>query len=115
MSDPRDLLEERRLDLGLTQFAVARELGITQPHYSKVMGRVANLAPELQERITRWLADRPPLHTKRKHDEELLVLTRAIERNSRRLAVLLSRQGKTGPRRQVTRTRSRREVRKHKS
>jgi transcriptional regulator with XRE-family HTH domain len=105
MSDSRDLVEARRLALGLTQFAVARELGITQPHYSKVMGGVANLPPELEERILRWLEDRPRPVSRPSEEREVLVLTRKIERNSRRLAVLLTRQGRAAPKRAVTRTR----------
>lgn len=107
MTDILDEMEERRLALGLTQFAVAQELGITQPHYSKVVGRAVPLVSDLQDRMAGWLKDRPPPPDAPRQDSEILDLTRAIERQSRRLAVLLTRKGKAAPRRRLGRTRSR--------
>ncbi|KRE21709.1 hypothetical protein ASE66_28085 [Bosea sp. Root483D1] len=55
MSELLSEVEGRRLQVGLSQRAVARAIGISQPHYSKVVGGLANLPKELEERLVVWL------------------------------------------------------------
>lgn len=49
-----DEMEERRLDAGLSQTALAARLGISQPHYSKVVGGVVTLTGDLADRMAAW-------------------------------------------------------------
>ncbi|WP_394072681.1 helix-turn-helix domain-containing protein [Roseixanthobacter glucoisosaccharinicivorans] len=55
MSELLSTVEERRLQAGLSQREVARAVGITQPHYSKVVGGLASLPSELEDRLVAWL------------------------------------------------------------
>jgi transcriptional regulator with XRE-family HTH domain len=55
MSELLSTIEERRLKSGLSQREVARAVGITQPHYSKVVGGLASLPKELEDRLIAWL------------------------------------------------------------
>ena len=58
MTDVLRFLEAARRDSGLTQSAVARDLGMTQGHYSKVVRGIAPLSLRLGGRIEKWLAMR---------------------------------------------------------
>ena len=93
MDDFLDVVEQRRLEAGVTQASAARALGITQPHYSKVVGGVAALTPELEQRLRVWLAndlpDRSDRAVSQKERARILELTRLIQRNLRELNGLL--------------------------
>lgn len=99
MTDLLDLVEKRRLSLGRTQAAVASACGITQPHYSKVVGRLVVLTDHLEVRMQEWLEENPATAGVHEHNSEIVALSRAIVSSSRRLAGLLSGQGRTPPRR----------------
>ena len=107
MSKILDDIEDVRMRLGLTQLAVARPLGITQPHYSKVVGRAVALPDDLAQRMARWTKDQTVEEPAKNGDREMLELTRSIERQSKRLATLLAQQGRAPAKRRVARTRSR--------
>lgn len=107
MSKILDDIEDVRMRLGLTQLAVARPLGITQPHYSKVVGRAAALPDDLAQRMVQWTKDQTFEAPTTKGDREMLELTRSIERQSKRLATLLAQHGRAPTKRRVARTRSR--------
>jgi len=107
MSNILDDIEDARMRLGLTQLAVARPLGITQPHYSKVVGRAAALPDDLAQRMAQWTKDQAVETPVRNGDREMLELTRSIERQSKRLATLLAAHGRAPNKRRVARTRSR--------
>lgn len=55
MNELLSSVEERRLKAGLSQREVARAVGITQPHYSKVVGGLVSLPRELEDRLVAWL------------------------------------------------------------
>lgn len=101
-----DDIEDVRLRLGVTQLAVARRLGITQPHYSKVVGRTATLPDDLAQRMRAWTNEQTVPVRELEGDREMLELTRSIERQSKRLATLLAQQGRAPTKRRVERTRS---------
>jgi hypothetical protein len=107
MSKILDDIEDVRLRLGLTQLAVARPLGITQPHYSKVVGRAAALPDDLAQRMAQWMEDQAVGTAAKSGDREMFELTRSIERQSKRLATLLAGHGRVPAKRRVARTRSR--------
>lgn len=107
MSNILDNIEDVRLRLGLTQLAVARPLGITQPHYSKVVGRTAALPDDLAQRMLTWTQEQKLPPRAEDDDREMLELTRSIERQSKRLATLLAQHGRAPAKRRVVRTRSR--------
>lgn len=107
MSNILDDIEDVRMRLGLTQLAVARPLGITQPHYSKVVGRAAALPDDLAQRMVRWTKDQTVEPPVKNGDREMLELTQSIERQSKRLATLLAQHGRAPTKRRVARTRSR--------
>lgn len=106
MSKILDDIEDLRLRLGLTQLTIARRLGITQPHYSKVVGRTATLPDDLAQRMRAWTTEQTVPARTREGDREMLELTRSIERQSKRLATLLAQQGRAPTKRRVARTRS---------
>lgn len=58
MSELLSAVEEQRLRAGLSQREVARAVGITQPHYSKVVGGLVSLPRELEDRLATWLSAR---------------------------------------------------------
>ena len=108
MADVKARVEDRRLELGLTQRSVASALGITQPHYSKVVGGVAALTAEMDAAMEAWLAPgagggpapaAPALPIGRAKR-----LARSIERQLRQLSHLLEADGTAAVRRPVTRT-----------
>lgn len=99
-----DDIEDVRLRLGLTQLAVARRLGITQPHYSKVVGRTATLPDALAQRMLAWTKTQTVQARAEEGDREMLELTRSIERQSKRLATLLAQHGRAPTKRRVART-----------
>jgi transcriptional regulator with XRE-family HTH domain len=101
-----DEIEDMRLRLGLTQLAVARSLGITQPHYSKVIGRTVGLSDHLALRMIAWTKDQLVPAQADEENREMLELTRSIERQSKRLATLLAQHGRAPTKRRVTRTRT---------
>jgi len=87
-------IEERRLALGLSQLAVAIRLGITQPHYSKVVGGVARLTPEMADAMHAWIADTPtPTERSDRRSSRIRTLTRSIERQLRELNALVGEEG----------------------
>lgn len=99
MTDLLHRVEERRLGLGMTQAAVAASCGITQPHYSKVVGGLVGLTGDLEARLETWLARAPAAEVALDSSSEIIALTREIVSSSRRLASLLAQQGKGIPRR----------------
>lgn len=107
MSKVLDDIEDIRLRLGLTQLAVAGPLGITQPHYSKVVGRAVALPDDLAQRMLAWTKEQKVEPLTEGGNREMLELTRSIERQSKRLATLLAQHGKAPTKRRVARTRSR--------
>lgn len=58
MTDSIQAADVARRRLRLRQGEVARELGITQGHYSKVLNRHAPLTHKLDQRIMEWLSSR---------------------------------------------------------
>jgi transcriptional regulator with XRE-family HTH domain len=100
MTDILSTVEKRRISLGQTQAAVAAACGITQPHYSKVVGGLVGLTGKLEERLNQWLQGNPSHRETSELDSEILTLTREIASKSKRLAVILARSGKAPPRRQ---------------
>lgn len=99
MTDLLHRVEERRLGLGMTQAAIAASCGITQPHYSKVVGGLVGLTGDLKARLETWLAGVPAAEVALDANSEIIALTREIASNSRKLALLLARQGRGAPRR----------------
>ena len=99
MTDVRRLLEERRLGTGLTQGAVADALGITQPHYSKVVGGVVPLTGALAARMSAWIGQAAPARRSRADPggadgKRIRQLVRSISRDLRELDALLGPDGK---------------------
>lgn len=91
-------IEERRIALGLSQRAVADQLGITQPHYSKVVGGLAALTPAMAEAMHAWIDGSPvPQGKTDLHVKRIRTLTRDIERKMRELNALVG-SGGTGRR-----------------
>ena len=86
-------IERRRVGARLTQAALASRLGVTQGHYSKVVGRIIPLSSRLAESMGEWIeADR----TERRavaDDEEIAELARSIQTDARRLALLIRQSG----------------------
>lgn len=104
-----DQVEERRLDAGLSQTAVAARLGISQPHYSKVVGGVATLTGDLATLMVDWLKANPSaaVHGGDRRDQ-IRKLSRSLERDLRQLNSLLAVEGRGSGRRGPQRTRDRR-------
>ena len=104
MSDIRALMENARLARRLTQRQVATELGISQPHYSKVMGGVVPLATALERKVVTWLdaasTVAPDIDT-RTGDGRAYALMHSIQRQIRELASLLAVPGAARPRRRT--------------
>lgn len=108
MTDVVRLIEERRMAVGLTQRSVAKALGVSQPHYSKVIGGVVALTPRLEELMEGWLKKAPVgRQASSRHNERIGKLTRSIERQIRELNELLVSEGFKPARRPTRRTRSR--------
>lgn len=108
MRDLLERVEDKRLASGLSQRAVARELSISQPHYSKVVGGVAQLTPAIADAMAAWLGKAGPVSTL--PDEQasrIRALTRSIERTLRELNSLLAEGGVRGRKRGSRRTRRR--------
>lgn len=88
----RDVERKRSVER-LTQTALAEQLGVSQPHYSKVVGGIVPLSADLAERMARWLASSAPLpRTSRKYDE-IDELARSIRADARRLSQLIKATG----------------------
>lgn len=108
MTEVTQDVERRRLEVGLSQKAVAARLGISQPHYSKVVGGVVTLTDDLASLMAEWLNSNPvavmPSGDRRLRIREL---SRSIERDLRRLNSLISEESGSG-RRSPQRTRDRR-------
>lgn len=106
MNRPLSSVEEQRLKLGLTQRAVARALGISQPHYSKIAAGQASASPELAERAATWLGQQEPSAVLSKADaSRIRELTRSIEHQLRELNKILDVLGVGNVRRVISRTR----------
>ncbi|GEM71955.1 MAG: hypothetical protein GY736_08935 [Sphingomonas sp.] len=104
MSDLLDQVETRRLALAISQKTVAERLGITQPHYSKVVGRLVVLTPRMEEAMRGWLDDVPtPPATLGPRASRIRSLTRSIQRQLRELNALVEQDGAQS-RRPPTRT-----------
>lgn len=105
MSEILQHLEDRRVGTGLLQRDVAAALGITQPHYSKLVGGLVTLTPQMHEKIERWLDQIEPdmdagvrgiaksLDT---NGVEVRQLVRGLEAQVRSLKRLLNERG-SGP------------------
>lgn len=113
MTDVRRLLEEERLRAGLTQRALALALGVTQPHYSKVVGGVVPLTGELAARMSAWMENKAPVpagqsrpHLSGTRADRARRLALSIARDLRELSAILRVDGKDGGR-LPKRTRSR--------
>jgi len=90
----RDRLDERRRALGLTQRAVADALGVTQPHYSKMVGGIVPITDHRAAEMELWLratsaAPVPPGPRSARMER----LARSIERQVAELARLLASEG----------------------
>lgn len=97
-------LEDRRLELGLTQKDLGRTLGVSQPHYSKMVGGTVPVTPERARKIEEWLRGSPSTPARRSGpNERVRDLVRSIEGNLRELNRLLGDAGskRRGPRRSV--------------
>lgn len=103
MEDVRRRTEERRLELGLTQGSVAAALGVSQPHYSKVVGGVAALTPATAEAMEGWLQSAPSAPKSRRTGEAKR-LANTIARQLRELGRLLDDDGTMSLGRPVRRT-----------
>lgn len=86
-------VEIMRASRGLTQAALASRLGVSQAHYSKVVGRIVPLSTGLAERVRSWV-DENASGTRLSHSSaEMEELARSIRRDARRLAHLLRASG----------------------
>ena len=83
-------MERARLARRFTQHAVAEQLGITQPHYSKIVRG-------MHDAMDAWLNQNPSPPVQRA--DELMRLTRRIERDVAKLNRLLAREGRRPQRR----------------
>lgn len=102
-------MEAKRLDRGLSQKAVAAALGISQPHYSKVVGGLVALTDSLGHAMHAWLTADPTAELlPRSRDDPIRDLARSISRDLRKLGELLAAEGRVPARRGVKRTRDRR-------
>lgn len=108
MTELIDEVEKCRLDAGLSQTAVATRLGISQPHYSKVVGGVVTLTDDLAALMTAWLTANPvaAVHSGDQRDR-IRKLSRSIGRDLRQLNSLLAAEGRGPARRAPRRTRDR--------
>lgn len=105
-------MEEKRLRSGLTQGAVARIIGISQPHYSKVVGGLVPLAPELAKRVQAWVnagssrrgEATSASETRLRNAIRIRELSRSIERQLREINSLLEPSAAPTSRRTPTRT-----------
>lgn len=79
-------VETVRTKRRLTQNALARQLEISQAHYSKVVGDIVPLSAKLEERLRAWLDGQVSEAGNRDEAETLAI---AIRRDSRRLVHLL--------------------------
>lgn len=103
MNDLLDQVEERRLALGLSQKAVASWLAISQPHYSKVVGSLAALTPEMENAMRQWLAGVPSSAVlPAPRTTRIRFLTRSIRHQLRELDILIEQEG-VGPGRRLPR------------
>lgn len=59
MKDPRGRLEDARAAARLSQAAMAKIIGVTQGHYSKVITGKVPLTEGLRDRMNAWLAAHP--------------------------------------------------------
>lgn len=91
MTDVLRFLEAARRDAGLTQSAVARDLGMTQGHYSKVVRGIAPLPLRLGGRIEEWLAMRGVSADAVPASDRARVLAASIRRQCLELMRLLER------------------------
>lgn len=88
-------VERKRAEARLTQHAVARALGVSQAHYSKVVGRIVNLSPSLAERMQHWLASDSSEREIVVTENEIEALARSIRADARRLAQLVRNSANT--------------------
>ena len=84
-------IERSRLERRITQDAVAQELGITQPHYSKVVRGAARLTEGMHEKMENWLEGKPPIAPA--SYDEITSVAKRIERDMARLNHLLTKAG----------------------
>lgn len=110
MKDLLDQIEDRRVALGLSQKAVANRLAISQPHYSKVVGSLAVLTPEM-EGAMRLLLDSMPASTVIPGPRAVRIrsLTRSIRQQLRELNILISQEAVNPGGRLPRRSRSKRQ------
>lgn len=94
MSNLPDRVEARRLALGLSQKAVAARLGISQPHFSKVVGRLVALTPAMEQAMRDWLSTAPAGSAVADPKAlKIRTLTRSIQRQLRELNALIDHDG----------------------
>lgn len=86
-------VERRRVGAKLTQAALAASLGVTQGHYSKVVGEIVPLSPGLAERMGEWLETARPERRDLEDHQEISALARSIQSDARRLAQLVRNAG----------------------
>lgn len=101
-SDLLEKVEQARLERRFTQSAVAETLGITQPHYSKIVRGAVTLTADMHDAMTGWLDRNPP--DPKSSSDELLRLTQRIERDVARLNRLLALEGRRPPKRPRSRS-----------
>ncbi|RZL85938.1 MAG: hypothetical protein EOP66_00180 [Sphingomonas sp.] len=110
MKDLLDQVEERRIALGLSQKTVANRLAISQPHYSKVVGSLAVLTPEMEGAMRRLLDSMPaPTVIPGPRAVRIRSLTRSIRQQLRELNILISQEAVSPGGRPARRARSKRQ------
>ena len=100
-------LEERRSELGLSQLAVATRIGVSQPHFSKIIGRIVPLTADRAREIEMWLAEPPGECRERLGNAgsiRIRRLARSIEKQLRELNHLLDKEGVVSIRRTAGRS-----------
>lgn len=85
-------MELARLERRFTQDAVAKQLGISQPHYSKIVRGAVTLTHDMHEAMHTWLNRNPP--QSRPRSDEVMRLTKRIERDVAKLNRLLAQEGR---------------------
>ena len=90
-------MERARLERHLTQGAVASHLGITQPHYSKIVRGIVALTRDMHDKLDEWLSGNPPSPASK--TDEITRIAQRMERDMAKLNRLLAEDGLRASRR----------------
>lgn len=82
-------IEEWRASRRLTQASVAHRLGVSQAHYSKVVGGIVPLSDALAARMRDLIAGTGAVSGTRATMDEATRLSQSIQRDARRLVHLI--------------------------